>query len=154
MKIAVTKEIRADESRVAVSPETVKKYRALGFEVVVETGAGDGASISDGAFAEAGAEIVSDAASALEDAEILLKVQRPMTKEEGGDDETSLIKPGTILIANMQSLSNPEQAKQLADANITVFAMELVPRISRAQSMDVLSSQSSLAGYKLSLIHI
>ena len=62
MKIAVTKEIRADESRVAASPETVKKYRALGFEVLVETGAGDGASISDAAFAEAGAEIVSDAA--------------------------------------------------------------------------------------------
>ena len=106
MKIAVTKEIRADESRVAASPETVKKYRALGFEVLIETGAGDRASISDSAFAEAGAEIVSDAASALEGAEILLKVQRPMTKEEGGVDETSLIKPGTILIANMQSLSS------------------------------------------------
>lgn len=148
MKIAVTKEIRADESRVAASPETVKKYRALGFEVSVETGAGDGASMSDTAFSEAGAEIVSNAASALKGAGILLKVQRPMTTKEGGVDEASLIEPGTILIANMQSVSNPEQAKQLADANITVFAMELIPRISRAQSMDVLSSQSSLAGYK------
>ena len=79
MKIAVTKEIRADESRVAASPETVKKYRALGFEVSVETGAGDGASMSDTAFSEAGAEIVSNAASALKGAGILLTVQRPMT---------------------------------------------------------------------------
>jgi len=148
MKIAIPKERRPDESRVAASPDTVKKFKSLGFDVVVETGAGAGASIPDQAFADAGADIAPDAAAAMGDAELVLKVQRPLSADEGGPDEAALMKSGAILIANMQSLSNPDQAKALAEANITVFAMELLPRISRAQSMDVLSSQSSLAGYK------
>jgi NAD(P) transhydrogenase subunit alpha len=148
MKIAIPKERRPHEARVAGSPDTVKKYRTLGFDVLVETDAGEGASISDAAYVEAGADIASDLSATLSDADVILKVQRPFALSEGGPDEEGLIKPGAIVIGNMQSLANPDQAKRLANAKVTVFAMELLPRISRAQSMDVLSSQSSLAGYK------
>ena len=148
MKIAVIKERRPNEARVAISPDVVKRFKKLGFDVSIETEAGFGASITDQEFIDAGAEIVDDAASAVKNAKILLKVQRPLSAEEGGVDEIALLEPGMILVATMQSLSNSDQAKKLAEANITVFAMELLPRISRAQSMDVLSSQSSLAGYK------
>jgi NAD(P) transhydrogenase subunit alpha len=148
MKIAIPRERRPDESRVAGSPETVKKFIGLGFDVVVESGAGDGASISDSAFAEAGAVIAPDAAAALGDADIVLKVQRPLTEAEGGPDEVALMKSGAILIGTLSALTNPDQAQQYASAGVTAFAMELLPRISRAQSMDVLSSQSNLAGYK------
>ena len=148
MKIAVIKERRPNEARVATSPDVVKRFKKLGFDVSIETGAGLGASIADQAFIDAGAEITDNAASAIKNAKIVLKVQRPLSAEEGGMDETALLEPGMILVATMQSLSHPDQAKKLAESNITVFAMELLPRISRAQSMDVLSSQSSLAGYK------
>ena len=148
MKIAIPKERRPNESRVAGSPDTVKKLIGLGFDVVVETGAGDGSSIPDSQFTDAGASIAADEAAALGDADIVLKVQRPLTEAEGGPDELSLMKPGAILIGTLSALTNPDQARQYASAGVTAFAMELLPRISRAQSMDVLSSQSNLAGYK------
>jgi H+-translocating NAD(P) transhydrogenase subunit alpha len=148
MKIAIPRERRPNELRVAASAETVKKYKGLGFDVVVETGAGLGSAITDDAFVAAGAEIVPDAAMALKDADIVLKVQRPLTAAEGGIDELALIKPGAILIAILSPYGDPETVKAYAEAKIDAFAMEFMPRITRAQSMDVLSSQANLAGYR------
>jgi len=147
MKIAIPKERRADEARVAASPDTVKKYVGMGFDVVVETGAGEGASLADSAFVEAGATIAADEAQALADADVVLKVARPLTAEEGLD-ELALMKPGAILISHLAALQNKAQAEAYAKAGVNAFAMELLPRITRAQSMDILSSQSNLAGYK------
>lgn len=147
MRIAVPKERRADEARVAASLDTVKKYVAMGFSVTVEKGAGEGASISDAAYVEAGAEIATTAKAALKDADIVLKVQRPMTAAEG-TDEIALFKKGAVLISHLAALANKGEAELYAKAGITAFALEMLPRISRAQSMDILSSQSNLAGYK------
>jgi len=147
MKIAIPKERRADEARVAASPDTVKKYVGMGFEVVVESGAGEGASLDDSAFAEAGAAIAADEAAALSDADVVLKVARPLTAEEGLD-ELALMKPGAILISHLAALQNKAQVEAYAKAGISAFALEMLPRITRAQSMDILSSQSNLAGYK------
>ncbi|MEP3244707.1 MAG: Re/Si-specific NAD(P)(+) transhydrogenase subunit alpha [Sneathiella sp.] len=148
MKIAIPKELREHEKRVAASPETVKKFVGLGVEVIVETGAGLTSSFSDQDYKDAGASIAGDAAAALKEADVILKIQRPLTKEEGGPDELSLMKKGATLISALAPLQNKDQVKAYADAGIEAHAMELVPRISRAQSMDILSSQSNLAGYK------
>mgnify|MGYP001241290054 FL=1 len=148
MKIAVPKENWADEARVSVSPDSVKKFIAMGFDVVVESGAGDPSLISDLTLSEAGAQIVHNAAEAIGEADIILRVRRPMMAVDGGHDEILMMKPGSILIGNLAALSNPEQIELYAKQGLTTFAMELLPRISRAQSMDVLSSQSNLAGYK------
>ena len=142
MKIAIPKERRASERRVAASPDTVKKYKALGAEVVVETGAGDGASIPDQAFADAGAEIAPDAAATYADADIVLKVQRPL------EDELPLMKRGAVLAGILNPHGSRDLLPAYAEAGVTALAMELVPRITRAQSMDVLSSQANLAGYR------
>lgn len=147
MIIAIPKERRPGEARVAASPDTVKKYVGLGFQVVVESGAGDGSSIPDSLYQEAGATIAADEAAALKDADVVLKVQRPMAADEGLD-ELALMKRGAVLIGTLAALQNRDQVKAYAEAGVDAFAMELVPRISRAQSMDVLSSQSNLAGYK------
>ena len=147
MRLAIPKERRADESRVAVSPDAIKKYVGLGFDVVVESGAGEGASLADDSFVAAGATIAPDAASALGDADVVLKVQRPLTAEDGLD-ELALIKRGAILVSHLAALQNKPQVEAYAKAGITAFALELLPRISRAQNMDILSSQSNLAGYK------
>lgn len=147
MRIAIPKERRAEEARVAASPDTVKKFVGMGFDVVVETGAGEGASLLDADFTAAGATIAASEAEALKDADVVLKVQRPLTAEEGLD-ELALFKPGAILIAHLSALQNKAQVEAFAKAKVDAFAMELVPRISRAQNMDVLSSQSNLAGYK------
>jgi len=141
MKIAIPKERRAGEARVAASPDTVKKYVQMGFEVVVETGAGEGASIADSIYQDAGATIAADAAGAF-GADVVLKIQRPT------DEEIALFKEGAVLIAGLAALTNKDMVQKLADRKVTAFAMELVPRITRAQSMDILSSQANLAGYK------
>jgi H+-translocating NAD(P) transhydrogenase subunit alpha len=148
MKVAVVKERRAFEHRVAASPDTVKRMSGMGLEVVVESGAGEGAWFSDAAFAEAGASIAADEATALGDADIVLKVQRPLIGGDTGVDELALLKPGAALIGLLQPAQNPADAEAYAGAGIAAFAMELVPRITRAQTMDVLSSQANLAGYK------
>ncbi len=148
MKVAVVKERRAFEHRVAASPDTVKRIIGMGLEVVVESGAGEGAWFSDAAFAEAGASIAADEATALGDADIVLKVQRPLIGGEGDIDELALFKRGAVLIGLLQPAQNPADAEAYAGAGIAAFAMELVPRITRAQTMDVLSSQANLAGYK------
>ena len=141
MKIAIPKERRAGEARVAASPDTVKKYVQMGFEVVVETGAGEGASIADSVYQDAGATIAADAAGAF-GADVVLKIQRPT------DEEIALFKEGAVLIAGLAALTNKDMVQKLAERKVTAFAMELVPRITRAQSMDILSSQANLAGYK------
>ncbi len=147
MRIAIPRERRPDEARVAVSPETVKKFMALGFEVSVEAGAGQGASYTDDAYGAAGATVAQDEAAALGDADIVLKVRSPLGAGDG-EDEIGLMKKGAILIANFAALTDAPTVQACAEAGLTVFAMELLPRITRAQSMDVLSSQSNLAGYK------
>lgn len=148
MKIAIPKERRDGELRVAAVPETVKKLIALGYEVVVETGAGDGSSIPDALYQDVGAVIASDAKSALADADIVLKIQRPLTAAEG-NDEVALLKSEAVLICQLNALSQADTVAALTGAQkITSFAMELMPRITRAQSMDILSSQNNLAGYR------
>jgi NAD(P) transhydrogenase subunit alpha len=142
MKIAVLKETRPDETRVAASPETVKKYVAMGAAVAVETGAGDGAHIADQVYREAGAEIAKSAADAASGAELVLKVQRPTQRE------VSVMAPGTKLAAILAPYAEKELLNVYAGAGVDALAMDLMPRITRAQSMDVLSSQSNLAGYK------
>ncbi|MGD9649298.1 MAG: NAD(P)(+) transhydrogenase (Re/Si-specific) subunit alpha, partial [Dongiaceae bacterium] len=148
MKLAVLKERRANETRVAISPETAKKFIGLGFEVAIETGAGDKASLPDSLFTAAGATIAPDAKSAVSNADVILKVQRPLGAGEGEIDEISLIKKGAILIGMLSPYNAQAQAQTYAQNNITSFAMEWLPRITRAQTMDVLSSQSNLAGYR------
>ncbi len=147
MKLAIPKERRAHEARVAATPETVKKLVALGLDVTIEQGAGTAARYPDQAYEEAGAKIAASAKDALADADIVLKVQRPLTKDEG-EDEIGLIKSGAILVAILDPYQSRDAVDLYAKANITAFAMEFMPRISRAQSMDVLSSQSNLAGYR------
>jgi NAD(P) transhydrogenase subunit alpha len=147
MKVAIVKERRAYECRVAASPDTVKAMIALGLDVVVEAGAGAAAVFSDAAYAGSGATIVGDAATALADADIVLKVQRPLLGDDGVD-ELALMKRGAVLIGLLAPLQNRADIDAYAKAGIVAFAMELVPRITRAQAMDVLSSQANLAGYK------
>ena len=142
MKIAIVKETRAYETRVAGSPEVVKNLIGLGFQVVVQQDAGRDASFTDAAFRDAGATIAKDARAALKGAGMVFKIQAPQA------GEIPAIKKGTILVASLGALSNPKEMQALARAGLTSFAMELMPRISRAQSMDILSSQSNLAGYK------
>ena len=142
MRLAVLKERRAAETRVAATPDTIKKLVALGLTVAVEAGAGITASISDAEFAAAGAEIAPDAASTLADAGIVFAVQTP------GADERALVPRGALLICIANAFADPDLLPSLATAGIDTAAMELLPRITRAQSMDVLSSQANLAGYR------
>ncbi|MEI7804944.1 MAG: Re/Si-specific NAD(P)(+) transhydrogenase subunit alpha [Hyphomicrobiales bacterium] len=139
MKISVATETDPAEPRVAATPETVKKFIALGAEVAVARGAGAGSGIPDSEFQAAGASIGE---SVTKDADIVLKVRRPAPAE------LSAYKKGALVIAIMDPFGNEAALKQMADAGIAAFAMELMPRITRAQSMDVLSSQANLAGYR------
>ncbi|MBO1081110.1 Re/Si-specific NAD(P)(+) transhydrogenase subunit alpha [Roseomonas haemaphysalidis] len=149
MRLAVLKERRAGETRVAATPETVKKFLALGVEAVaVEAGAGLGSGYPDALYAEAGATVAPDAAAALAGAGIVLKVRAPLAAGEGEVDELSLIPRGALLVGTLEALGNPDRAKAYAAAGIEACSMELLPRITRAQSMDVLSSQANLAGYR------
>ena len=151
MKIAILKERRPHETRVAATPETVKKLGALGAEIVIETGAGTAAAYSDQAYAAAGASVVGDAAAACMAADIVFKIQRPMSVEEG-NDELGLLRQGQTLMAPLGALINKDLVQALASRGVTAFALELIPRITRAQSMDILSSQANLAGYKAVLV--
>jgi NAD(P) transhydrogenase subunit alpha len=147
MKIAIPKERRPGEARVAATPETVKKLIALGAEVAVEAGAGAGSSIPDAQYQAAGAAIATDLGSLLSSADVVLKVQRPMSAAEG-QDELASVKSGALLIGMLAPFQNRDQVADYAKRNVTAFSMELLPRITRAQAMDVLSSQSNLAGYR------
>ena len=142
MKLAVLKERRAGEARVSATPETVRKLKGLGLDVVVESGAGDGARIADTDYSAAGAEVARDAASALQGANIVLKVRAPDSRE------VDALPHDAVLIGLLSPYTERDSIAGLAAKGITGFAMEFLPRISRAQSMDVLSSQANLAGYK------
>jgi proton-translocating NAD(P)+ transhydrogenase subunit alpha len=142
MRIAVPKERRPQERRVAASPDTAKRLVGMGHEVVIETGAGDGAAFPDAAYTAVGATIAGSQAEALGTADVILKVQRPEPQEVGA------MKRGAVLVAMLSPLQYPDEVKAYASAGLTAFAMELVPRITRAQAMDVLSSQANLAGYR------
>ena len=142
MLIAIPKERRDTETRIAASPETVKKFISLGCDVIVESGAGDQARFTDEAFVDAGAKIAADEPEALKSADIVLKVQRPLP------DEIGLMKKGAVLVGILSPFGDRESVQAYSDAGLDAFAMEFMPRITRAQSMDVLSSQSNLAGYK------
>ena len=148
MRVAIPRERRPNERRVAASPETVKKLKGLGLDVVVESGAGAEASFPDGAYAEAGARIEVEPAAVFGDADLVLMVQRPQDKAEGGPDALHLLKPGAVLIGMPAPHGSRDWLRACAAAGVTAVAMELMPRISRAQSMDVLSSQANLAGYR------
>ncbi|WP_321840666.1 Re/Si-specific NAD(P)(+) transhydrogenase subunit alpha [Paraburkholderia bannensis] len=143
MHIGVPAETRANESRVAATPETVKKYVAQGHTVTIQSGAGTGASFPDEAYTAVGAQI-ADAAAAL-GAELVLKVQSPSISE------LAFMKRGAVL-AGMLDPFNADNAQQLAQAGLTAFALEAAPRTTRAQSLDVLSSQANIAGYKAVLV--
>ena len=139
MKIAVAKEIDAAEPRVAATPDTVKKFKALGIDVAIEPGAGLKSGLLDTDYEAAGASISADA---VKDADLVIKVKRPDASE------LAKYKKGALVIAIMDPYGNDAALKAMADAGVSAFAMELMPRITRAQVMDVLSSQANLAGYR------
>ena len=144
MKIGVPKEIHAGEKRVATTPEVIGHLKKLGFEVLVEAGAGAGAHFSDAAYSEAGATVVDNAKSVWSDSDIVLKVRGP----ELNGEEINLLKEGQILISFLWPAQNPDLLKKLAEKKVTAMAMDMVPRISRAQKMDALSSMANIAGYR------
>lgn len=143
MIIGILKETLPFETRVAASPETVKKFKALGFKILIESHAGTASGFANHDYREAGAEIKNAVAEVSANADILLKINAPAPEEIAG------IKEGAVIIADFQALQ-PTTALGLfaGEKNFTCFALDLMPRISRAQSMDILSSQSNLAGYK------
>ena len=140
--IAVTRERREGETRCAVTPETVKKFVALGATVTVEAGTGAGSSFPDADYAAAGAEVKSDLKAVLNGADILLKVRGPSA------EETAALKSGAVVVALLDAYRDKDTVATLAQSGTTAFAMEFVPRITRAQVMDALSSQANLAGYR------
>ena len=142
MKIAVPAEADKVETRVAATPETVKKFIKLGVNITVQAGAGAGSRILDQEFADAGATIGATAQETLKDADVVLKVQRPEAAE------LKDYKSGAVVVGIMDPYGHEEAIKALADAGLVAIAMELLPRITRAQVMDILSSQANLAGYQ------
>jgi len=146
VKVATPKERAPDEHRVALVPDTAAKLKAASLDVSVESGAGAAAYITDEAYEAAGVKVVKAAATLLGDADAVLKVQAPST------DEVGLLKSGSVLISFLQPATQAEVVRALAKRGVTAFSLELLPRISRAQSMDALSSQASAAGYKAVLM--
>ena len=142
MRIAVPAEDLSIETRVAVTPETVRKLAVLGAEVAVQTGAGSASGIPDADYASAGAQIAANLAEAVEGAQVILAVRRPSAADLAGAAH------GAAVIAIMDPYGQDEALAALAQAGLSTFAMELMPRITRAQVMDVLSSQANLAGYR------
>ena len=140
--IAVTRERRDGETRCAVTPDTVRKLISMGATVTVEAGTGTASSLPDADYVAAGATVAPDTKAVLSGADIVLKVRGPTAQE------TSALKPGAIVVALLDAYRDKETVTALAGANTTAFAMEFVPRISRAQVMDALSSQANLAGYR------
>ena len=148
MIIGVPKEIVIGENRVSVTPDTAKKLIALGFDVIVEKDAGSCASFTDDKYIAAGAKIIENVTDLFSQADIVLKVQKPVFNHKLNKDEIDLIKKGTMLITFLFPLNFPELAKDCAAREIDVISMDSIPRITIAQKMDALSSQSNLAGYK------
>ena len=145
MLIGVIKETSAGENRVAATPETTKKFVGLGYQVIIQSGAGNNSSFPDSQYIAAGAQIASSAADALKNADIVLKVAAPTA------DEAGLMKSGAIVLAAFAPHANMN-LDTYASKGLTCVAMELIPRITRAQSSDILSSQANVAGYKAVLM--
>jgi NAD(P) transhydrogenase subunit alpha len=143
VKIGVPRETEPGELRVALVPDATGRLVADGFDVLVERGAGEGAYFGDGAYADAGAQLVD---TAYREADVVVKVQKPSI------DEVAALREATVLIGFLQPLTHPETTRRLAERGVTAFAMESIPRITRAQSMDALSSQSTVSGYKAVLL--
>ena len=142
MRIGVPKEIYAGEKRVATTPDVATQLMKLGFDVSVESGAGEGSNFSDGAYSDVGCDIVDSVSELWSKSDIVLKVRAP----EGG--EASQLRSDQTLISFLWPAQNPELLKQLTDTGATVMAMDSVPRISRAQKVDALSSMANIAGYR------
>jgi NAD(P) transhydrogenase subunit alpha len=150
LNVSVPREVSEGERRVALVPDTVANLISSGLEVRVEAGAGEGAFHSDDAYRTAGADIVKDGSSLWAEADILVKVAPPTNR--GGKNEVDMLKEGSVLIAFLNPLGDPKLIERLARRGVTAFSMEMIPRISRAQGMDALSSQASVAGYKATLL--
>ena len=148
MKIGVAREVEPGEKRVAAIPETVAAYVEEGFEVVVEAGAGEAAGFSDDAYEEAGGVVVDEPKAVWEQADILLKVLPPAERPEGDEHEADWAQEGQILICLYWPAQNQDLTDRLGDRGTTVLALDCIPRISRAQAMDVLSSQAGISGYR------
>ncbi|MHB8482542.1 MAG: Re/Si-specific NAD(P)(+) transhydrogenase subunit alpha [Nitrospiria bacterium] len=148
MKIGIPKEIIPQERRVALVPESIKRVLKKGFEVVVETGAGEFALVPDSEYEKAGAKVLPSPEALYNDAEVILKVQRPVFNTKLNKDEVDLIKEGSVLIAFLQPINYLDLIKKIAARNITSFSMDAIPRTTLAQSMDALSSMATVAGYK------
>jgi NAD(P) transhydrogenase subunit alpha len=146
VKVAIPKETEQGERRVAVVPDTARMLVGAGLEVLVEAGAGAGAFISDDQYEKAGAKVAGRAGTMLHEADAVLKVQAPR------ESEIAMLRRGTLLISFLQPATQAAVVRSLAEHGITAFSLELLPRISRAQSMDALSSQASAAGYKAVLM--
>lgn len=148
MNIGIPSEIAPGENRVAMTPANVAVFTGRGHRVVIQAGAGDSAGYPDSAFVEAGAEIGSDRDAIFANADIVLQVQGFGANAVNSEQDLARVRPGQLLMASMDPLAAPQAAAQVAERGATAVALELVPRISRAQSMDVLSSMATLAGYK------
>ncbi len=150
MKVAVPKE--QNDTRVAATPETADKMVKAGLSVAIEAGAGEAAGMDDGDYVKVGARIAPDAAALLADADVVLKVQRPLPNAATGRHEVDLLKEGAVLMSLLQPLGNPDIVRRLAARKVTALAADLMPRITRAQRMDILSAMSSISGYKAVLL--
>ncbi|MDA8646986.1 Re/Si-specific NAD(P)(+) transhydrogenase subunit alpha [Porticoccaceae bacterium] len=152
MIIGIPSEIKDGENRVAMSPENVLAFSSLGIKVLLQTEAGVAAGYSDQSYVDAGASLMLDRGELFAAADIIVQVQGLGANTENGEDDLPLIKPGQLIVSMMDPLASPEAALAMANTGATAIALELVPRISRAQSMDVLSSMATLAGYKSVII--
>jgi len=151
MKIAVPREIRVGETRVALDPESCKKLALLGIDVAVEAGAGARATFTDEAYGRVGATVTEDTAALLGAADFVLKVNAPEARPDGVH-EVDLLRPGSLLLASLFPTRNLDAVQRLAERSITAFSTDCIPRTTRAQAMDTLSSQANLVGYKGVLI--
>lgn len=154
MILGIPKEVLEQEGRVAAIPETVQQYKAMGFEVLVQEAAGEAALWTDESYASAGAEIVADAASLFARADLVLKVKQPWISPASGRHEAEMLREGASLVTFLHPATpdNHEMVRMLARRGVTSFTMDGVPRISRAQTMDALTSMSTITGYKSVLL--
>jgi len=148
MKIGIPKEVHAGEKRVATTPEVAKQLIKLGFEVAIEAGAGTAANFSDASYVEAGVTVVKNTKEIWTESDIILKVRGPELNPDLNTEEVDLLKENQIFISFLWPAQNPDLLKKLADKKVTAMAMDMVPRISRAQKMDALSSMANIAGYR------
>jgi NAD(P) transhydrogenase subunit alpha len=148
MKIGIPKEVHAGEKRVATTPDVAKQLIKLGFDVAIEAGAGSAAHYSDASYVEAGVTVVKNAQEVWTDSDIILKVREPELNPDLQKEEIDLLHENQILITFLWPAQNPEMLKKLAEKKVTALAMDMIPRISRAQKLDALSSMANIAGYR------